>query len=127
MQIIHIWQDYSPNLFDRSHPLCLSRGVKSEILCQAFIENGAAALPATQWLRRRTPEESNSQSFSARLLRRIRRPFDSARFAKMVTQRLAQAPTDAVVHVHFGTTAALLATGAPYRRSSRPMASYGAV
>ncbi len=107
MNITHLWQDYSPNLFDKSHPLCLSNGLASELVCQAFIDNGAVPLPGTHWYRRRDPAESNSQRLGARLQRRLRRPLDLAGFARLVQRRLQLNPPD-VVHLHFGTTAAAL-------------------
>ncbi len=107
MKITHLWQDYSPNLFDRAHPLCLAHGVQSEVVCQAFIDNGAAALPHTSWVRRRAPAESNSTALAARIARRLRRPLDLARFARLVQARV-QAGAPQVLHLHFGTTAAAL-------------------
>lgn len=107
MKITHLWQDYSPNLFDRAHPLCLAHGHASEVVCQAFIDNGAAALPHTHWVRRRDPAESNSMALTARVLRRLRRPLDLARFARLVQARV-QAVAPDLLHLHFGTTAAAL-------------------
>lgn len=107
MKILHLWQVYSPNLFDKSHPLCLSNGWRSEVVCQAFVDNGAESLPGTSWVRKVTPRESNSRSFGVRLLRRLRRPLDAARFARLVQERVKAFCPD-VIHVHFGTTAATL-------------------
>ena len=108
MKVIHLWQDYSPNLFDRTHTLCLANGVDSEVVCQAFIENGAKALLNTYSVRTRSPEESNSQQFFSRLYRFIRRKMDAKRFAALAFERIFVERAD-VVHCHFGTTAAVLA------------------
>lgn len=107
MKVIHLWQDYSPNLFDKSHPLCLAWNVRSEVVCQAFVDNGAAPLPGTFYVRRRSPVETNSGSLLSRVIRRLRRPFDVARFARLAKRRIAVFEPD-VVHIHFGTTAAAL-------------------
>lgn len=107
MKITHLWQDYSPNLFDKSHPLCLSHGLHSEVVCQAFIDNGATPLPGTFFVRKRDPAESNSRSLARRMIRRLRRPIDTARFARLVKAR-TQAFRPDVLHLHFGTTAAAL-------------------
>jgi len=107
MKITHLWLDYSPNLFDRSHPLCLSHGLDSEVVCEAFIENGAAQLPGTFLVRQRSPAEMNTTSIPGRLVSRLRRPVDHARFARL-TRRRTQAARPDVLHVHFGTTAAVL-------------------
>ena len=107
MRIAHLWQDYSPNLFDKAHPLCMAHGHDSEVVCLAFIDNGAAALPATFAVRHRNPAESNSRSLTDRLIRRLRRPADERRFARLVAQRVAAFRPD-LLHLHFGTTAALL-------------------
>ena len=108
LHVLHLWQDYSPNLFDKAHPLCLAHGLNSEVVCQAFIDNGAAALPGTYFLRKRSPEESNSRSLIRRLMRWLRRSWDSARFTQFVKLHLRQCQPD-VLHIHFGTTAAMLA------------------
>jgi len=107
MRVMHLWQDYSPNLFDKSHPLCLAHGLGSEIVCQSFIENGAEPLPATYFVRKRDPSESNSSAIFTRLVRRLRRPLDTLRFANLTRTRVAAFHPD-VLHVHFGTTAAAL-------------------
>ena len=107
MKITHLWQDYSPNLFDNSHPLCLAHGFDSEVVSQAYIDNGATPLPGTYYVRMRGPAESNSTAFFSRVVRRIRRPIDTARFARLVRLRTDEFRPD-VVHIHFGTTAAVL-------------------
>jgi len=107
MRVTHIWLDYSPNLFDRAHPLCLSHGLDSEVVCLAFIDNGAMPLPGTFFVRKRDPVESNSRSLIRRVIRRLRRPIDTARFTRLVKARI-QAFRPDVLHLHFGTTAAVL-------------------
>lgn len=107
MKVMHLWLDYSPNLFDRSHPLCLAHGLDSEVVCQAFIANGAAMLPHTHSLRQRSPAESNATDLITRVRRRLRRPVDAWRFGRLVHDRVAAARPQ-VAHVHFGTTAATL-------------------
>jgi glycosyltransferase involved in cell wall biosynthesis len=104
---MHLWQDYSPNLFDKSHPLCLLHGLDSEVVCQSFIDNGALKLPRTVFVRSREPSESNSQSLASRVIRRLRRPIDAACFARLVKIR-TQVYVPDVLHLHFGTTAAVL-------------------
>lgn len=107
MKIAHIWWDYSPNLFDKSHPLCISHKVPSEVVCQAFIDNGALQLPNTHFVRKRSPNETNTFSIIRRLVNRLRRPVDNIRFAHLVKSRLRDFAPD-ILHIHFGTTAATL-------------------
>lgn len=107
MKIAHLWQDYSPNLFDKAHPLCISHGLDSEVVCQAFIDNGAVPLPNTFFVRKRDPGESNSRALHIRVIRRLRRPIDALLFARLVRSR-TQAFKPQVIHLHFGTTAAVL-------------------
>ena len=107
MKITHLWQDYSPNLFDKAHPLCMSHSLESEVVCQAFIDNGAMRLPGTFSVRNRNPVESNSQALLRRMIRRLRRPIDAMRFARLVRSRTQTFKPD-VIHLHFGTTAAVL-------------------
>lgn len=107
LRVAHLWLDYSPNLFDKSHPLCLANGLESQVVCQAFISNGAQALPHTHWVRQRDAAESNTVGLGSRILGRIRRPLDLRGFAALVRQRVAKTRPD-LLHVHFGTTAAAL-------------------
>lgn len=107
MKITHLWQNYSPNLFDKSHPLCLSHDLGSEVVCQVFIDNGASPLPGTFFVCTRDPAESNSRSIATRVIHRLRRPIDTARFARLTKVR-TQAFRPDVLHLHFGTTAAAL-------------------
>lgn len=107
MKITHLWLNYSPNLFDKSHPLCLEHSLESEVICQAFIDNGAIPLQSTFFVRKLDPVESNSRSLTSRVIRRLRRPIDTARFARLVKAR-TQAFCPDVLHLHFGTTAAAL-------------------
>lgn len=125
MKITHLWQDYSPNLFDKSHPLCLAHAVGSEVVCQAFIENGAAPLPGTFWHRRRDPAESNSQALTTRLMRRLRRPLDLAGFARLVRARVQAFQPD-LLHLHFGTAAAALALRGALPQLPMVVSFYGA-
>ena len=110
MRIAHLWQDYSPNLFDKAHPLCMAHGLGSEVVCQAFIDNGAAALPATFAVRHRHPAESNSRSLTDRLIRRLRRRMDERRFASLVAHRVAPELT--------------ARPNVAFRRVAKPLGSY---
>jgi colanic acid/amylovoran biosynthesis glycosyltransferase len=107
-QIIHLWLDYAAHLFDRSHPLALSQGFESELLCRYLIDNGAPLVPHTQWIDRIQPQALTGDGLLQRLIRRIKREWADRRFAARVKHRLS-ASNAALVHIHFGTTAVLLA------------------
>jgi colanic acid/amylovoran biosynthesis glycosyltransferase len=107
MKIIHLWLDYSPNLFDRCHPLALAHGVDSEVLCRNLIDNDATIFPKTRWINRILPTQLVSRSIFRRVIGRVRREVDNRKFARLVRLRVEKSRPDAV-HVHFGTTGAAL-------------------
>jgi glycosyltransferase involved in cell wall biosynthesis len=107
MRVIHAWLDYTPDLFDRAHPLCLDNGVASHVVCQTFIDS-IEPLAQTRWLRRQAPQALTSTAFTSRAARALRRPIDGWRFASLLASEVGQQRAD-VVHVHFGTTGAVLA------------------
>ena len=106
MKVVHIWQHYSPNLFDMSHPLCLFEGIESNLICQYFSDNGSKPLKNTLIFERVDPESINSVTFLERLRRFMRRKFENPRFVEYSLSKISKIDPD-IIHFHFGTTAAL--------------------
>lgn len=107
MRILHIWDHYSPPLFDQSHPYCMEHGVASRLLAGSFIENGAEPLAETDIFSRTTTSELNSTNLLVRLYRRIRRLDFWRRFGHFCSRHVEKFKPD-LLHIHFGTTAASL-------------------
>jgi len=115
MRILHIWNDYSPALFDHSHSLALERGWHSRVVAGHLIDNGASVLPETYAFRSRRPAELTSAALHWRVFRRLRR-VGFERVFQAFCRRHWQAYQPDVVHVHFGTTAASIV---PFLRETR--------
>jgi colanic acid/amylovoran biosynthesis glycosyltransferase len=107
MRVLHIWNDYSPTLFDQSHPACMERGIQSRLLAGHFIDNGAPLLANTFCFRSRTPEDLNATAVLVRAVRRLRRLGFWSRFGRFCMRHAEEFRPD-LIHIHFGTTAAML-------------------
>jgi glycosyltransferase involved in cell wall biosynthesis len=105
VRVLHLWDVYSPGLFDRSHALCLEHGVESDLLCMHLLDR--ATPPGPQVTAVRTIGEDSTNGFAARVAKRLRRGLDRRRFRTAVRKRIAGHRPD-LIHFHFGTTAALL-------------------
>ena len=126
MKIVHVWDAYSPSLFDQVHPYLLTRPEHaSMVLAAHLIDNQAPIHPHTKYLDTRPVDEDIVPSLWVRARRRVRREFAEAlrRIAR------ASAPTSVwsnaplatsqfnrfclrhsgvfqpdLIHAHFGTT-----------------------
>ena len=108
MRILHIWENYCPGLFDRSHHLCSVGGLYSEIVCQSLIYDGISPDKNIYTNRQITPFEFNRTSLLKRLIRLVLLWRNNVLFCQLVAKRSRVICPD-FVHVHFGTTAAILA------------------
>jgi len=106
VKVVHIWQQYSPNLFDMSHPLCLHEGIESNLICQYFFDNGSKPLENTLIFKIVDPKSANSITFLEKLRRFVRRKSRNMGFVNYTLSKISQIDPDAI-HFHFGTTAAL--------------------
>lgn len=107
MRVLHIWNDYSPTLFDQSHPSCMQRGVESRLLSGHFIDNGASRLAETYCLNSTTTRELTATSPVIRAVRRVKR-FGFWHRYHLFCWRHVNAFRPDLIHLHFGTTAAML-------------------
>ncbi len=105
MRILHLWDVYSPGLFDRSHALCLQHDLASDLLCMHLLDRATPPEPRVAAVR--TIGEDVSSGLATRAIKRLRRALDQRRFCSAVRRQIAEHRPD-VIHFHFGTTAALL-------------------
>ena len=76
MRAIHVWDAYTPSLFDHVHPYLLQHPPNESLLLAAYlIENQAAVLPNTFFLNTRSSGEDIQPPFWVRVRRRLRREF----------------------------------------------------
>jgi len=102
-RVLHLWGNYAPDLFDRSHVLCLDAGWDSSVLARGLFESNLPMPPHVRAFRRVTKAETNSSALHHRALRALRR----LGFCRMVRQAVSRS-RPGVVHCHFGTTGAEL-------------------
>jgi colanic acid/amylovoran biosynthesis glycosyltransferase len=124
ISVTHLWIDYSPSLFDRAHPVCLSLGVESHVVCASYIDNGAVPLPMTYCLRYRKPKETNSQSWLARAWRRVRAEVDLIQYGGFARSHFRKYSPN-IAHIHFGTTAAYLIKAGAWPKCRTVVSFYG--
>ena len=140
MRAIHVWDAYTPSLFDQIHPYLLARpGHDSLVLAAHLIQNQATLWPNTFFLNTRSSDDDIVPPLWVRVRRRLRREFAEAlrRMARSASPTsvwssvpltlslfnrfcLARARTfhGDLVHAHFGTTGVMAlpfirATGLP--------------
>lgn len=109
MRVLHLWDTYTPTLFDRSHPICLQEGIESSVVCMHFVNTGTAPFPNINYIRRIAPDSPAPSGVIARALRKLHRKNDAFFFRRLVRNHIRWWQPD-VIHLHFGTTAALLSS-----------------
>jgi len=123
MRVLHLWDSYAPGLFDRSFEICQSEGYDTRVLCMNFIGRGQAK-PAGVAAVRELTSETHPPSLRHRIVRRLRTQLDEQRFLKRVRREIAAFEPD-VLHVHYGTTAAILVSELVGRRKPFVVSFYG--
>lgn len=126
MRIVHVWDAYTPSLFDQIHPYLLARPEHASLLLAAhLIENSSTVLPHTFYLDTRPVNEDIRPPLLIRIRRRLRREFaetvrrlarssgatsiwGTAPLALSLFNRFCMAHAREfhgdLVHAHFGTT-----------------------
>ena len=106
MRVLHLWDNYAPGLFDQSLAICREEGIETALVCMTLI--GA---PASQGVRfvRQVDQVHSSPSFLGRVRNRLRRALDERAFRQMAQAEIGRFQPD-VLHIHYGTTGALLAS-----------------
>jgi colanic acid/amylovoran biosynthesis glycosyltransferase len=105
MRILHLWDNFAPGLFDRSHAMCLDQGHDSHLLCMHLFPRLTDRELPVQSVRQIDEAKDNAQN--GRLHQAIRRAWDRNRFRRMVRRWIANHSPD-LVHFHFGSTMAAL-------------------
>jgi glycosyltransferase involved in cell wall biosynthesis len=103
MRVLHLWDTYAPELFDHSLSICREEGLPVSLVCMNLIERGAEAAPEVRFVRR-----IRAEGTAGPLTRRLRRLIDRSRFRDLASSEVERFRPD-VIHIHYGTTGALLA------------------
>ena len=106
MKILHLWDSYSPGLFDHSFEICREEGIEARLACMHLVERDQAAPPDSAYVRR-VHDEDGAHDLAGRFRRKLRLLIDRSRFRRLAREVVREFQPDAV-HLHYGTTAAIL-------------------
>lgn len=107
MRVLHLWDSYAPDLFDHSFEICKEEGVDTRLLCMHYLGSDGPLPDGVQCIRRLGSAPSG-KGLVAKASARLRTLWDRNRFRKKVNQAISDYRPN-VIHIHYGTTAALLA------------------
>lgn len=120
MKVLHLWDNYAPGLFDQSLEICREEGIEAALACMNLIcERG----PDVRYVRQLSRSASTSH-FTTKVGNRLRRRFDERAFRRLVRAEIAHFKPD-VLHVHYGTTGALLVADATLMQTPFVVSFYG--
>ena len=122
MRVLHLWDNYAPGLFDQSFEICREEGIETTLVCMNLIGGGdlQSGVRFIRFLDRSEP----SPTLIARIWRRIRRNYDEQAFRRLVHSEIKRFNPD-VLHIHYGTTAAILASEPALLRTPFILSFYG--
>jgi colanic acid/amylovoran biosynthesis glycosyltransferase len=109
ISVLHIWDMYIPNLFDRTHPYWVENPgeVQTHLIAGSLVDTGAPLHPRTHVFTRRAVGHASNPTLWQRIHHRLLTPFREAGFRKYCHQKIEEIRPD-IIHFHFGTTAAKL-------------------
>ena len=107
MRVLHLWDNYAPGLFDHSLEICREEAVETSLVCMNLIAGRTRVAAEVRFVRK--SDRESAAGFLGRLRRRLNGPIDRARFRRLVKAQIGGFKPD-VIHVHYGTTGALIAT-----------------
>ncbi len=104
MKVCHIWNDYSPGLFDTTHQICLEKKIGSEILCARLIDPKSSPPKLLRYIKKVDPKYFSRTDFYARLKNKIDTKVSNYRFKTFLPDFIKSKKPD-LLHLHFGHTA----------------------
>lgn len=121
MRVLHLWDNYAPHLFDQSFEICAEEGIDAGLVCLNLIDRGVVAADISFVRRVRGDDRSGA---GGRIARKLRRWIDERRFRHLVKQEVRNFRPD-LLHIHYGTTGAILASSAVLQHVPFVMSFYG--
>jgi colanic acid/amylovoran biosynthesis glycosyltransferase len=106
MKILHIWDIYSPGLFDHSFDICREQGVTAKLLCQYYYGDPNKAADSVEWIDCKSISGKKDSKVD-RVFNYIRQVSDTVKFLERFARVIKDFQPD-LVHFHYGTTAAKL-------------------
>jgi colanic acid/amylovoran biosynthesis glycosyltransferase len=123
VRVLHLWDNYAPGLFDHSFEICREEGVAAALVCMNWIDRGSPA-PADMHFVRKVPIDAAPSTLLGRVVDKPRSWIDQRRFRALVERRVREFRPD-VLHIHYGTTGAILASSPAIERLPFVISFYG--
>lgn len=105
MRVLQFWDNYAPGLFDQSFAICREEGIDTALVCMNLIDGPGQ--PGVSFIRR-LDRTNSSHTLRERLRKRLRRFIDERAFRRLARAEILSFQPD-ILHIHYGTTGALLA------------------
>ena len=121
MRALHLWDNYAPGLFDQSYDICREEGIEAALACMNLIANDA---PPNVRFVRRLCRSAPPPGIIQKILKRIRRSVDEKAFRRLVNAEIERFRPD-VLHVHYGTTGAILIADPKLLQTPFALSFYG--
>jgi colanic acid/amylovoran biosynthesis glycosyltransferase len=106
MKVLHLWDSYAPGLFDRSFEICRRERIETRVACMHLVSKGQGTDLDISFVRMIDREDAGT-SLLGRARRKSRWLVDRNRFRRLASEMVREFDPD-VLHVHYGTTAAVL-------------------
>ena len=108
MRVLHLWDEFEPQWFDHSFDICRDEGIEAKLLCMRLILPPGKSEADVSYVRKIVPKGPRTDLIN-RGVERLVGLFDRIRFRRAVVREIRRFQPD-LLHVHYGTTGALLAS-----------------
>ena len=123
MRVLHLWDNYAPGLFDQSLAICAEEGIDAGLVAMNWIDRGVAP-PANMRFLRRISGEPASRGIVSRAGRKLLSLVAERRFRALVRREIRRFHPD-LLHIHYGTTGAVLTASKAAMRLPMVISFYG--
>ncbi len=106
-KICHFWELYIPDLFDQTHPICLSNNFDSQISCNRLVSDASHAPDGVSYANFLSGKEYGSSNFYYKVKGKLRTLLRNQKFYKISSELIHKFSPD-LLHCHFGHTALML-------------------
>ena len=108
MRVLHLWDNYAPGLFDQTLAICAEEGIEAALVAMNWIDRGVEPPPTMHFVRR-TGGESASGGILSRARQKLGTLVAERRFRALIRREIRRFRPD-LLHIHYGTTGAILAS-----------------
>jgi len=106
MRVLHLWDEFEPQWFDKSFETCREEGIPAELLTMRLVLPPRKTADGLRYVRK-LARSGPADGILRRGYERIRRPIDVSRFRRATIRTIEEFRPD-IIHSHYGTTAAAL-------------------